>query len=46
MEKQKNKFLLWLEPLQQESWQLELLISSFFAFYAHWSTGDISHFCP
>lgn len=29
MEKQKNKFLDWLEKLQQESWQLELLISGF-----------------
>lgn len=29
MEKQKNKFLEWIERLQQESWQLELLISGF-----------------
>jgi len=33
MEKDKNKsFTKWLEILQQESWQLELLISGFAIF--------------
>ena len=31
-ESQKNKLSKWLESLQQESWQLELIISGFAIF--------------
>jgi len=39
-EKEKNKFTDWLEMLQQESWQLELLISGF-AIYGIWASQDL-----
>jgi len=36
----KNSFIEWLEVLQQESWQLELLISGF-ALYGIWASQDM-----
>lgn len=39
MERNKNVFSEWLEKLQQESWQLELLISGF-ALFGIWEAGD------
>ena len=36
----KNIFTEWLEKLQQESWQLELLISGF-ALFGIWESRDI-----
>ena len=36
----KNSFIEWLEMLQQESWQLELLISGF-ALYGIWASQDM-----
>ncbi|MCF6347112.1 MAG: hypothetical protein L3J20_02275 [Flavobacteriaceae bacterium] len=38
--KKKNIFAEWLEKLQQESWQLELLISGF-ALFGIWESRDI-----
>lgn len=38
----KNSFVEWLEVLQQESWQLELLISGF-AIYGIWASQDLLH---
>lgn len=38
----KNIFKEWLEQLQQESWQLELLISGF-ALYGIWAGRDVVH---
>ena len=40
LDKNKNLFTEWLEKLQQESWQLELLISGF-ALFGIWESRDI-----
>jgi len=40
LKESKNKFTEWLEVLQQESWQLELLISGF-AIYGIWASNDL-----
>ena len=39
-DKKKSFFSEWLEKLQQESWQLELLISGF-ALFGIWASRDI-----